>query len=127
MIDENTTLRSAMDEEVVDVVVFRGDHHAAIPIDGASVVDLAAPGPLAREVCAELTDSTVRLLASPDVPSEAVDLLRQIPVPPTFQATPWLRHHRPLVLCDEQCSVGAFVLTYDADLGLCVSAKDGDR
>ncbi|WP_169739727.1 hypothetical protein [Amycolatopsis taiwanensis] len=115
-----------LDEETVDVVLFRGDQGAAMLVDGDTVVDLNSPAPLAREVCLELVDSTIQLLASADVPREVVDLLRQAPVPPAFNTTPWLRHHRAVILSDDRFALGAFVLTYDSDLGLCVQ-EDGDR
>lgn len=121
MIDEKSGhLGSLLEEEAVDVVLFRGKQGAAVPVDGDVVVDLGAPDPLEHEAYAELIDSTVRLLVSADVPREAVDLLRQSPVPSAFQATPWLRHHRAAVLRDDKFALGTFVFTYDPDLGLCV-------
>jgi hypothetical protein len=121
MIDDESSDVDALSAEYgVDVVLLRGNDHAAIPLDGDVVVDLAASTPLAREACAELVDSTVRLLASADVPREVVDLLRQIPVPTAFHTTPWLREHRAVVLHDDQFVLGSFTLVYDSDLGLCV-------
>ncbi|TVT22901.1 hypothetical protein FNH05_33240 [Amycolatopsis rhizosphaerae] len=117
---------SFMDGDAIDVVLFHGEDQAAVPVGGGMVVDLTSPQPLAGEVCAELADATVTLHAPEDVSARVLEVLRRMPVPPAFRATPWSRHQRGVILHDQRCHVGGVVLVYDPVVGLRAD-EEGDR
>ncbi|MDQ2588366.1 hypothetical protein [Saccharothrix yanglingensis] len=112
-------------DTAVEVVLLRADDDRAVratPVRGMTSIDLTATE-LTASTVQELTDSATVLSAPDGVPSDVVRALRAAPVPPLFASSPWLCHHRALILRDGRCPVAGHVLNYGPEFGVYV---DGD-
>jgi len=94
-------------EPSVSVVVLRPDDSAIATAGKPSRVE-------ARRLLAQSVSVTTRGL---------VPLLLKQPVPPHWEETPWLRHHRMLVIGDEPLRIGNYAVRYDTYLGLLVERE----
>ncbi|GAA4607773.1 hypothetical protein GCM10023195_29870 [Actinoallomurus liliacearum] len=87
-----------------------GDLEIPVTVAGGCCVDLNSAGPPSAAVLTCLLDSTVTI--GGDVPSEIRAALMRIPVPPLFNASSWLCHHRPLVFHAGAAKIGDINMRY---------------
>jgi hypothetical protein len=114
---------TASPDETVDVVVLRQHDGQTVPIEGKRPVALYELADPTGDLLEELLDSTVRLSAAEGVSGEVLAALLQIPVPPAFSESPWLRESHPVILIDGESQVSNIHLVYSQTLGLRVTEE----
>lgn len=110
----------------VDVVLVHsvpgGDLVAAL--EGGEPLDLADPSGGDEHAVHRLRSSMLRLDTAEDVPYAVIDALLRSPVPPLFQASPWLRRARLLALENGVTHIAGIRLGYQAGTGLWVETEE---
>ncbi|MEU9406621.1 hypothetical protein AB0E08_13135 [Streptomyces sp. NPDC048281] len=90
-----------------------------VPLAGRTPVDLQAHEPtIDNETLQSLLGSSLLLIVDEDIPVEVVGALCEMPVPPLFRTSPWLRRCRALVLEVEGTLLGSVRVVYRTGLGL---------
>ncbi|MFM9538607.1 hypothetical protein ACKI1I_42845 [Streptomyces turgidiscabies] len=93
-------------------------------LEGGEALDLADPSGGDEQAVDRLRSSLLRLDAAEDVPDAVIVALLRSLVPPLFQASPWLRHARPVVLESGVTHIAGTRLGYQAGTGLWVETEE---
>ncbi|MFI6929692.1 hypothetical protein [Streptomyces sp. NPDC050287] len=93
-------------------------------LEGGQPLDLADSSAVDEQTVARLRGSMLRLDTAEDIPYAVIDALLRSPVPPLFQAFPWLRHARPLALESGVTRIAGTRLGYQAGTGLWVETEE---
>lgn len=125
--DEETEGAGGQAAGAVRVVLMRPvpGSSLVVPLAGGSPVDLQAQeAALDDGILQSLLDSSLWVSTDEDVPAQAVQLLRRMPVPPLFASSAWLRRCRALVLDEGGTQLGTVRVLYRTGLGLRMDSAD---